>query len=139
MNSYLKKFLLRGLAFGGFGPIILGVIYAILDATLPNFSLNGAQTCLAIISIYLLAFIQAGASVFNQIEHWPLAKSLFWHFGTLYVAYVTCYTMNTWIPFKWDFILVFTAIFVILYICVWLTVYIITRLTSRKLNKKLAD
>ena len=77
MNIYTKEFFHRGLMFGGFGPIILGIIYFILSLTIPNFALRGAEVLIAIVSIYLLAFIHAGASVFNQIEKWPLAKSLF--------------------------------------------------------------
>ena len=30
MNKYLKEFFHRGLIFGGFGPIILGIVFAIL-------------------------------------------------------------------------------------------------------------
>lgn len=53
-----------------------------------RFLLTGGQVCLAIISTYLLAFLQAGASVFNQIGAWTLPKSLFCRFATLYAAYV---------------------------------------------------
>lgn len=137
MNKYVKQFLQRGLAFGGFGPIILGIVYAILQGTLPGFSLSGAEVCLGILSTYLLAFVQAGASVFNQIEHWPLAKSLFWHFGTLYVAYALCYVVNTWIPFVPQVLAIFTAIFVALYLVIWLTVYLCVRAASKKFNAKI--
>ena len=68
MNKYLKQFLLRGLRFGGFGPIILGFIYAIFESSVTDFSLSGTQTLVAIVSVYLLAFLQAGATIFNQIE-----------------------------------------------------------------------
>lgn len=68
MNSYAKEFLHRGLVFGGFGPIVVGIVYAILQGTVTAFTLSGAEVCLAIISTYLLAFMQAGATVFNQIE-----------------------------------------------------------------------
>ena len=73
-NKYFKGFLRRGLLFGGFGPMILGIIYAIL--TIKNFALNGSQILIAILSVYLLAFVQAGASVFNQIESFSLPKAL---------------------------------------------------------------
>ena len=74
MNKYLKAFLHRGLIFGGFGPIILGIIYAILQKTIEGFTLDGAEILVAIVSIYLLAFMHAGVSVFNQIEEWSLLK-----------------------------------------------------------------
>ena len=138
MNQYLKEFLHRGLMFGGFGPVIAGIIFAILDGTLAGFSLRGGQVLLAVISIYLLAFIHAGASVFNQIEHWPIAKSLFCHFFLLYVAYVCCYLLNAWIPFEPMVIAIFTAIFVVGYFVIWISVYLAIKATGKKLNKKLS-
>lgn len=137
MNIYLKNFMHRGLIFGGFGPIIMGIIYAILQKTIPDFSLSGSEVCLAIVSIYILAFIQAGASVFNQIEHWPITKSLFFHFGSLYLAYVICYLLNSWIPFKAEVVLIFTAVFIGIYFAVWLTVYFSVKTAEKRLNRKL--
>ncbi len=100
MNKYVKSFLQRGLAFGGFGPIVAGIVYVCIQNSIPNFSLTGSEVCLAIISTYLLTFLQAGASVFNQIEHWGIAKSMLCNFSTIYVAYVLCYVLNSWIPFE---------------------------------------
>ena len=137
MNQYVKQFLHRGLLFGGFGPMVLGIVYAILQETVAGFSLSGWEVLLAILSTYLLAFIQAGASVFNQIDHWPLAKSLLCHFGSLYLAYSACYLINTWIPFVPQVLLIFTAIFAAVYLIVWLTVYLIIKATGNRLNTKL--
>lgn len=137
MNKYLKDFLLRGMMFGGFGPIVLGIIYFILSKTLNDFSLGGTEALLAIVSTYLLAFVQAGASVFNQIEHWPIAKSMLCHFATLYFAYSLCYVANTWIPFEWSVIAIFTAIFVAVYLVIWTVVYFFVKVTSKKLNSEL--
>ena len=137
MNRYVKEFFHRGLIFGGFGPIVLGIVYACLDHFLPGFALSGGQLLVAIISVYLLAFVQAGASVFNQIEHWSVPKALLCHFSLLYGAYVLCYLVNDWIPFRWEVIGVFTAIFAVAYLTVWLTVFITVKLVSRKLNRSL--
>lgn len=137
MNKNIKNFLQRGIAFGGFGPIIGGIVFLILDFTIKDFSLSGYQVFLAIISTYILAFVQAGASVFNQIEEWPLTKSLFFHFATLYVACVGCYLINTWIPFEPIAVLILTGIFVVVYFIVWVTVYLIIKATTKKLNSKL--
>ena len=115
MNRYLKEFLHRGLIFGGFGPVILGIIYAVLAKTATDFTLSGIEAFLGIVSIYLLAFVHAGASVFNQIEHWPLPKSLLCHFSTLFAAYSICYVANTWIPFDIKVFGIFTAIFIAVY------------------------
>ncbi len=136
-RSYVKEFLLRGLTFSGLGPVVCGIVYAILQHTMPDFSLTGGQVCLAIISTYLLAFAQAGASVFNQIEHWPLPKTLACHFGLLYAAYTLCYVVNTWIPFKMEVLLIFTAIFAAAYLIIWLTVFFTVKAVSKRLNGNL--
>ncbi len=137
MNRYFKEFLHRGLMFGGFGPIIVGIIYAVISETAEDFTLSGVQILLAIISTYAIAFIQAGATVLNQIEHWPVMKGLLCHFSLLYVTYCTCYILNSWIPFDIKVIGIFTAIFVAVYIAIWVIVYFATKGTSRKLNAKL--
>lgn len=137
MNIYLKHFLQRGLAFGGFGPIIAGIVFLSLSCSLPDFTLTGPQIFLAILSTYILAFIQAGASVFNQIESWSPARSILCHLGSIYAAYVGCYLINSWIPFKWDVILIFTAVFVAVYFAIWLSVYFSVKAVGKKLNKKL--
>jgi len=138
MKHYRKYFLHRGLLFGGFGPIVAGIVFYILSLTLEDFSLTGGQLLTAIVSTYLLAFIHAGASVFNQIEHWSVGRSLLCHFLTLYTAYSLCYGVNAWIPFKWDIWLVFTLIFAATYLAIWFTVYFIVRSAEKKLNRKIS-
>ena len=139
MNGYFKNFLHRGLVFGGLGPIVLGIVFLCIDAHLPDFSLSGKEVLIGIISTYLLAFIQAGASVFNQIDRWSPAKSLLFHFVTLYLEYVLCYIVNSWIPFESMVILLFSAIFVLSYFIIWLTVYLIVKRTQRSLNFKITN
>ena len=123
--------------FSGFGPIIMGIVYLVLSYNIEQFSLTGGQVCLAIVSTWLLAFVQAGVSVFNQIEHWSLPQSLLCHFGLLYLTYVVCYLINTWIPFNINVILIFTAIFVACYFAVWIIVYLSTKAVSKKINSSL--
>jgi preprotein translocase subunit SecY len=137
MNRYLKSFLQRGIAFGGFGPLITGIVFAILELSLPEFSLGGIEVLLAIVSSYLLAFIQAGSSVFNQIEEWPVAKSSAIHFLTLFVAYTLCYIVNRWIPFEPLVLLIFAAVFTVSYAIVYLVVMLCVKHTAKRLNDKL--
>ena len=137
MNKYLKEFLHRGLVFSGFGPIVLGIIYFILSKTIDNFTLSGVEAFAGIVSTYLLAFVQAGVTVFNQIEHWSTGKSLFCHLSTLYVAYSICYLANTWIPFEPKVLLIFTLIFMAIYFVVWGIVYFSIKATSKNFNAKL--
>lgn len=137
MNKYLKEYLKRGMAFGGFGPIIAGTVYLILSFCIDGFTLSGADVFVAIVSTYLLAFVQAGASVFNQIEGWSITKSLLCHLGSIYVAYVGCYLINSWIPFEPMVVVIFTAIFIVTYFIIWIAVYLSIKAVSKKLNKRI--
>ena len=136
-KTHVKNFFLRGLAFGGFGPIIAGIVFLIVSFTVKDFSLTGAEAFTAIISTYLLSFVHAGASVFNQIDSWSIPKSLLAHFSLLYISYILCYVINSWIPFEPMVLLIFTAIFVVTYFVIWFTVYAIIKSTGKKLNKNL--
>lgn len=138
MNEYLKSYLHRGLIFGGFGPIIAGIVYLTLTLSGVSVAFDGIDAFVGILSTYLLAFVQAGASVFNQIEGWPLAKSLFFHLSSIYLAYVFTYLVNSWIPFEPIVLIIFTAVFVLTYFAIWLTVYFVTRAVTRKMNERLA-
>ncbi len=137
MNMYVKEFLKRGFMFSGLGPVVLAIVYLCLGEFTENFSLTGTEVFWSIISVYLLAFLHAGASVFNQIDHWPIGKSLFCHFFTLYIAYSVCYVFNSWIPFEPKVLSIFTLIFVVGYFLVWGTVYLCVRKTGNRFNAKL--
>lgn len=136
MRKYVYEFFKRGLIFGGFGPIVLGIILYIIALNL-NITFSGKVVLLGISSTYLLAFIHAGSSVFNQIEEWSISKSIAFHLGTLYLAYLSCYLVNSWIPFDWIVVFVFTLSFLIIYFIIWIIVFIIVKGTARKLNNKL--
>ncbi len=137
MNKYVKEFLHRGLLFAGFGPVIVGFIYLILEHKINDFTLSGTEVFTVVISTYLLGFIHAGTSVFNQIEHWSVMKSLFCQLGSLYVAYVVCYLVNSWIPFDLSFLIIFTGIFVAAYLVIWTVVYASVKSMSKKMSKNL--
>ena len=123
--------------FGGLGPMILGIVYAVLEASIDGFSLGGAEVLIAIVSTYLIAFVQAGASVFNQIEEWQPMKSVLFHFLSIYAVYALAYVMNSWIPFDPRVLLIFTGIFVLVYAVIWLTVYFSIKLVSRRMSARL--
>ena len=137
MNKYLKDYLHRGLMFGGFGPIIAGIVYLIISFYVEDLSVSGVDFFTAIISTYVLAFVCAGSSVFNQIEHWSIAKSLVFHLSSYYLAYIFCYLINSWIPFDLKVILIFTGIFILSYFAIWLTVYICVKITGKRMSAKI--
>lgn len=134
MKKYIKEFLLRGLIFGGFGPIILAIIYFIISRVDKSITFRGDEILLGTVSVYLLAFVHAGASIFNQIEEWGLNKSIGVHFAVLYFSYSACYLFNTWIPFDIKIFLIFTGIFIAVYAVIWTIVYLCVRNSARKIN-----
>ena len=137
MNKYLKSFLQRGIAFGGLGPIVAGLVLFFIDLGTESIMLDGGEILLAIVSTYILAFVQAGASVFNQIEHWSPARSLLCHFSLLFVTYSLTYILNSWIPFDPMVLLIFCLVFILVYFIIWGTVYLAVRAHTRKLNSRL--
>ncbi len=137
MNCYVKEFLKRGLMFSGLGPVVAGIVYLCIELSGTELKLTGFNVFLAIITTYIIAFVQAGSSVFNQIESWSKAKSLFFQMTYIYVIYMGGYLINNWIPFKIEVIIIFTCIYITAYLTIWLTVYFITKNTSKKLNSKL--
>jgi hypothetical protein len=136
MNKNLKEFLHRGLMFGGFGPIVVGIVFACIGFT-ETIELSGLDVLLAIVCTYIIAFVQAGTTVFHQIEQWPPMKSALLQMVSLYVVYCGSYLINSWIPFNWIVVLCFTAVFIATYFIIWLIVTIIVRHTTNKLNNKL--
>ena len=137
MNIYVKEFIKRGLMFSGLGPVTAALVIFIISHFEENLHLGASQVLIMAVSTYILAFVQAGATVFNQIEHWSVPKSLACHFSSLYAVYVFTYLVNTWIPFNINVILVFTAIFVATFFIIWTIVFLTVRHLSRKLNKNL--
>lgn len=137
MKKYVKEFFLRGMMFGGFGPIVLAIIYYIVSVVDTSTIFEGKEILSGIISVYLLAFVHAGASVFNQIEQWGINKSITVHFATLYLAYSICYLINTWIPFDIKVFGIFTGIFVATYTVVWIIVYLCVRKSGKRINDRL--
>lgn len=137
MKKYVISFLHRGMLFGGFGPIITSIIFYILSLTLDELTITAQQVLVTMVSTYFLAFFHAGASIFNQIESWPIAKGMLFHLLTLYASYVSCYLINSWIPFDITVLLIFTLIFVLTYFLIWTIVVLSLKITSKKLNSKL--
>ena len=139
MNKYVKSYLLRGLIFGGFGPIVTGIILWLIQLSGVEVILSGGELLLTIVSTYLLAFIHAGSSIFHQIEKWPLTKSMICQLSSLYVAYSSCYLVNQWLSFEWKTLAIFTGFFVVGYLVIWVSICLIARSVSKRLNKRIQN
>ena len=134
MKKFFKNAALRGMVAASCGPLVLAIIYGILDATGQVESLSPREVCLGIISITLLAFIVGGMTAIYQQERLPLAFSILIHGAALYAAYIVVYLINGWLQRQLVAIGVFTGIFFGGYALIWLIIFTVTKARTKKLN-----
>ena len=137
MKKFVLEFLRRGLIAAGIGPIVLAIVYLILQQTAAVETLSVNQVCIGIFSITALAFIAGGMNAIYQVERLPLMTAILIHGGVLYIGYLGTYLLNDWLGFGIIPIIVFTAIFVVGYIVIWAIIYSIIRRNTAKLNEML--
>ena len=137
MKKIVLEFLRRGLIASGIGPIVLAIVYLILQQTSAVETLSVNQVCIGIFSITALAFIAGGMNAIYQIERLPLMVAILIHGGVLYIGYLGMYLLNDWLGFGIMPIVIFSAIFVVGYIMIWAIIYSIIKRNAAKLNKML--
>ena len=137
MKKIVLEFLRRGLIASGIGPIVLAIVYLILQQTSAVETLSVNQVCIGIFSITALAFIAGSMNAIYQIERLPLMVAILIHGGVLYIGYLGTYLLNDWLDFGVLPIVVFSAIFVVGYIVIWAIIYFIIKRNAAKLNKML--
>ena len=127
MKKFVLEFLRRGFAACGMGPIILAILYLILQQTAAVETLTVNQVCIGIFSITALAFIAGGMNAIYRIERLPLMLAILIHGSVLYLSYLGTYLLNDWLDLGVMPIVVFSAIFVVGYIVIWAIIYSITK------------
>jgi len=135
MKNIVKEFLRRGIAACGLGPIVLAILYLILQHNGVVESLTVNDVCVGILSLSALAFIAGGMNVIYQIERLPLMVAILIHGGVLYVSYLTTYLLNDWLDWGTAPVLVFTGIFVIGYLMIWAVIYSIIKRNTDRINE----
>lgn len=131
----MKEFLRRGLIACGFGPLVLAVLYRILQQQCDLQILTVQEVCLGIFSLSALAFLAGGMNMIYQIERLPLMVAILIHGSVLYVSYLATYLVNGWLELGTAPILVFTGIFVLGYLTIWAVIYSINKRNTEKLNQ----
>ena len=131
------EFLRRGLIACGFGPIVLAILYLILQQKGIIETLTVNQVCLGIFSLSALAFMAGSLNVVYQIEQLPLMVAILIHGGVLYFSYLITYLVNDWLEWGVTPILVFSGVFVFGYLAIWAAIYFINKNQTKKLNEKL--
>lgn len=128
--NIVKEFCKRGFMFGGLGPLVFGIVCLFVD------EFNGNDVFLGIVSTYTIAFIHAGTSVFKDIDNWSIVKASGVQLLTLYITYTVLYLVNSWIPFKWSVLAIYTGLFIVAYIIIWLIVYSVVKRVTNGMNMK---
>ena len=137
MKKYMTDFVQRGLLSCGFGPLVLAVIYLILQGQgiVENLTVN--QMCVGIFSITALAFLAGGMNAIYQIDRLPLTVAILIHGIVLYVSYLVTYLLNGWLNMGTTPILVFTIIFVVGYLAIWAIIYSTVKKNTDRVNELL--
>ena len=135
MKKTALEFVRRGLTACGFGPIVLAILYLIIQhqGVIETLSVN--QVCLGIFSLTTLAFVAGGMNIIYQIEQLPLMAAISIHGSVLYVCYLCAYLLNGWLERGVMPILVFSGIFTTSYLAIWVIIYAITKRNTDKINE----
>lgn len=135
MKKYVLEFVKRGLMAASGGPLILAIIYGVLEATKTVTVLTPGEACMGIVSITVMAFIAAGITMIYQVESLPLPMAILIHGGVLYLDYLMIYLLNSWLP--GNAVGIFTIIFFAGFALVWLVIYLCIRKKTQRLNEKM--
>ena len=86
MKKIILEFLRRGLGACWIGPIVLAIIYLILQGQgiVDNLSVN--EVCTGIFSLTALAFVAGAMNAIYQIEKLPLMWAILIHGCVLYLG-----------------------------------------------------
>ena len=139
MKKYVLEFFRRGLVACGFGPLVLAVLYLVLQRHAALEMLTVDQVCTGIFSLTALAFIAGGMNVIYQMERLPLMVAILIHGGVLYISYLATYLLNGWLEWGVTPVLVFSGIFALGYLVIWAVIYSIIKRNTAKLNQQLKE
>ena len=139
MKKNILEFCRRGLAASGFGPLVLAVLYLILQHKGVVQTLSVNEVCVGIVSLWALAFIAGGMNVLYQMERLPLMVAILLHGGVLYISYLVTYLINGWLTQGAKPIVVFTVVFILGYIGIWVIIFSITKKRTERVNAILKE
>ena len=109
MKEKILEFVQRGLSACGLGPIVLAIIYLVLQQQDSLDFLTVNEVCTGIFSLTALAFIVGGMGVIYQIERLPLMVAILIHGCVLFASYLL----------------------------IWVFIYIANRKNTARVNEKL--
>ena len=135
MKNIMLEFVRRGMTACGFGPLVLAILYLILQnqGVVQELSVN--EVCLGIFSLSALAFIAGGMNVIYQMERLPLMIAILIHGVVLYISYLFTYLLNGWLEGGITPIIAYSGIFVLGYVVIWVIIYFVTKRNTDKVNE----
>lgn len=139
MKKNILEFFRRGLAAAGFGPIVLAILYLILQHQGAIETLTVNEVCLGIFSLTALAFVAGGMNIIYQMERLPLMVAILIHGMVLYVSYLGTYLLNGWLQSGATPVLVFTVVFILGYLAIWVIIYSVTKKRTDRINEMLKN
>ena len=134
MKRFVLGFLRRGLMACGFGPMVLAVVFLILQRCGVVETLTVYQVFVGIFSLSSLAFVAGGMNAVYQIERLPLMVAILIHGAVLYLGYLGTYLLNGWLEWGALPILVFSGIFALGYLVIWAIIYCIIKRNTERIN-----
>ena len=134
MKRFVLDFLRRGLMACGFGPMVLAVVFLILQRCGVVETLTVYQVFVGIFSLTGLAFVAGGMNAVYQIERLPLMVAILIHGAVLYLGYLGTYLLNGWLEWGALPILVFSGIFALGYLVIWAIIYCIIKRNTERIN-----
>ena len=137
MKKIIHDFFRRGLVACGMGPLILAMLYLILQYNGALETLTVNQVCLGIFSLSALAFVAGGMNAIYQIERLPLMLAVLIHGSVLYIGYLLTYLLNGWLDWGIAPVLVFTGIFAVGYLAIWAVIYAVIKRNTDRVNQML--
>ena len=137
MKNFIMDFLRRGSSACGIGPIVLAVLYLILQSNGTVETLTASEVCTGIFSLTALAFIAGGMNAIYQIERLYLMPAILIHGFVLYVGYLVTYLLNDWLEWGAVPVFIFSGVFVVGYLVIWAVIYSGIRKNTEKVNAML--
>lgn len=134
MKKHALEFLRRGLTACGLGPVVLAVIYLVMQHHGLVQSLTVNQVCIGIFSLSALAFVAGGMNFIYRIEQFPFMVAVSIHGGILYICYLLTYLVNGWLEWGITPVLVFSVIFILGYLAIWSLIYSVIRRRTAAVN-----
>lgn len=135
MKRFILDFVRRGLIACGIGPIVLAIVYLVLQQSANLQTLTVNQVCIGIFSLTALAFIAGGMNAIYQIERLPLMAAVTVHGVVLYVGYLVTYLLNDWLDLGVIPVIVFSVIFVVGYVVIWAIIYSVIKRNTDRINE----